>query len=166
MITEGFEILSELILRPLPMPKTRWYQRLWCRAAPWKRRIVRQFELYQTFAVRLGHNILEAPKGAIIDGASTPSQLWSWLGSPVDYLLEWAALHDPGYGGTLKWLVIEDDGSRTLKDYSKKELDDLVLALVPHYNIPPVKAWVANKGVRWLGGGAYKKARASNSTTE
>ncbi len=153
------EIVNPLVLKPLPMPKTTWYQRGFRRVKVWAPRPTREFSLYEPFVFKMGKDVLISPEGSVINGASIPSILWSWLGNPVEWFLEWSAVHDPGYSGTLQWMTVAECGGQVIKKYTKEDLDNLVRVMGPHFNIPPAKVAVAYRGVHLFGQGAFDQAR-------
>ncbi len=95
---------------------------------------------------------LACPSLMETDGASIPRFFWRLMGPPMDskYVMA-AVIHDAGYMDELEW-AYKEDGEWVIEDHTRKEVDQLFLALMKDLRVPWWRRRLMYLAVRWFGG--------------
>lgn len=97
------------------------------------------------------------PSGMWTDGASIPRFFWRVIGHPMQLpCVKAAVVHDAGYMGKLEWCHLED-GEWVAEEHTRKEIDQLFMALMKALGISWWRRRMMYLAVRWFGGSHWTK---------
>jgi len=95
---------------------------------------------------------LVCPVGMWTDGASIPRFFWRTIGHPMMLpYVKAAVIHDAGYMDKLEWCY-KEDGEWVSESHTRKEVDELFLALMKSLGISWWRRTMMYQAVRWFGG--------------
>jgi len=100
---------------------------------------------------------LVCPAGMWTDGASIPRFFWRVIGHPMMLpYVKAAVIHDAGYMDKLEWSY-KEDGEWVAEAHTRKEIDELFLALMKALGISWWRRTMMYQAVRWFGGKHWTK---------
>ena len=108
--------------------------------------------LINDFKVLVGTTYkLVCPEGMRTDGASIPRFFWRVVGTPIaSKYVKAAVIHDAGYSNKLEW-AYKEDGEWVVEDHTRKEVDQLFLALLKDLQVSWWRRNAMYLAVRWFG---------------
>ena len=109
--------------------------------------------LTQAFRVIVGttHRLV-CPENMWTDGASIPRFFWRLIGHPMtSSFVKAAVIHDAGYMNKLEWSY-QEDGEWVVESHTRKEVDELLLALLKDLKVAWWRRKLMYRAVRWFGG--------------
>lgn len=108
-------------------------------------------EQYQV-TVGMSHRFVCA-EGMWTDGASIPRFFWRLIGHPMQLpYVKAAVIHDGGYQGRLLWYDRVADEWILRTGHTRKDVDDLFLALLASLGVSWWRRTAMYQAVRWFGG--------------
>ena len=114
--------------------------------------------LTKDFKVLVGTTFrLVCPGGMWTDGASIPRFFWRVVGTPMtSKYVKAAVVHDAGYSNRIQW-AYKEDGEWVVEDHTRKEVDELFLALMKDLKVSWWRRSAMYLAVRWFGGSHWTK---------